>query len=189
MRIWPEKANGEKSNRKNDILYEYAESRLIRGFERMKRGMKQVLGTLAAVGIFLGSLFFGNSQPASALTINDLAVNLSDSAVNSALIANAGGKDLRNAVDDKLATEYGNKIDVNNTNIASFRKYRGLYPTIAGKVVSNAPYESVEDILDIPTLNQVEQDRLKQNMDIFTISDPDPALVEGADRFNNGVYK
>ena len=88
-----------------------------------------------------------------------------------------------------MATAYGNKIDVNNTNIAAFRKHRGLYPTIAGKVVSNAPYDSVEDILNIPNLREIEKDRLQKNMDIFTISAPDPALVEGADRFNNGVYK
>ncbi|MEM6869426.1 MAG: photosystem II complex extrinsic protein PsbU [Cyanobacteria bacterium P01_C01_bin.121] len=151
----------------------------------MKRGMKQALGVLAAVSIFVGSLLFGAVQPVSALSLNSMS-----SAVNAgALVANAGGKDLRNAVDDKLATEYGNKIDVNNTNIASFRKYRGLYPTIAGKVVSNAPYDAVEDILDIDGLSSVERDRLEKNMDIFTISDPDPALVEGADRFNNGVYK
>ncbi|MEL6556503.1 MAG: photosystem II complex extrinsic protein PsbU, partial [Cyanobacteria bacterium J06621_11] len=122
--------------------------------------MRQVLGTLAAVGIFLGSLLLGsvigNVQPVSALSLNELGSALN----NSALVANAGGEELRNSVDDKLATEYGSKIDVNNTNIASFRKFRGLYPTIAGKVVSNAPYEAVEDILNIPTLNQVEQDRL-----------------------------
>ena len=105
------------------------------------------------------------------------------------LLANAGGRELRNSVDDKYSTEYGNKIDVNNTNIAAFRKYRGLYPTIAGKVVTNAPYDSVEDILEIPGLRQVEKDRIQQNLDVFTISAPDPALVEGADRFNNGVYK
>ena len=106
-----------------------------------------------------------------------------------ALLANAGGRELRNSIDDKMSTEYGNKIDVNNTNIAAFRKYRGLYPTIAGKVVSNAPYDAVEDILEIPGLRQVEKDRIQQNLDVFTISAPDPALVEGADRFNNGVYK
>lgn len=177
-----------KPNRKNDILYEYAESRLIRGFERMKRGMKQALGTLIAVGIFVGSLLFGGSQPVSALSLDGVALS-STFAGSTALLANAGGRELRNNVDDKLATDYGSKIDVNNTNIASFRKYRGLYPTIAGKVVSNAPYEAIEDILDIDSLSEVERDRLQKNMDIFSISDPDPALVEGADRFNNGVYK
>lgn len=153
----------------------------------MKRAIKQALGVLVAVGMVAGmmaSLVLGNAQPVEAAGL-DMLMN----PTGSALLANAGGKELRNSVDDKLATEYGNKIDVNNTNIASFRKFRGLYPTIAGKVVSNAPYESVEDVLDIPSLSDVERDRLEKNMDIFTISAPDPALVEGADRFNNGVYK
>jgi len=173
------------SNRKNDILYGYAESRLVRGFERMKQGMKQAIGVLIAAVILSGSLLFGSAQPVSALSLNDLSLN----GLSATLVANAGGRELRNAVDDKLATDYGNKIDVNNTNIAAFRKFRGLYPTIAGKVVSNAPYDTVEDILKIPGLRQIEKDRLQQNIDVFTISDPDPALVEGADRFNNGVYK
>jgi photosystem II PsbU protein len=149
----------------------------------MKRAIKQALGALVAVGILLGSLL-GNVQPMSAAS---LSINSVTS--GAAVLANAGGKELRNSVDDKLSTEYGSKIDVNNTNIASFRKFRGLYPTIAGKVVSNAPYQSIEDVLDIPGLSAIEKDRLQKNLDIFTISDPDPALVEGADRFNNGVYK
>lgn len=150
----------------------------------MKRAIKQALTAMVAFGMMIGSLF-GAVQSAEAVGLGDISI----SSANSVLLANAGGKELRNSVDDKLATEYGNKIDVNNTNIASFRKYRGLYPTIAGKVVSNAPYENVEDVLDIPNLSDVERDRLEKNMDIFTISAPDPALVEGADRFNNGVYK
>lgn len=169
----------------------------------MKRSMKRALGkqafgkqalaALMAVGIFLGSLLFGNVPPVSALSLSGSLSGSWSSSANAAMgitmLANAGGEELRNSIDDKLATAYGNKIDVNNTNIASFRKYRGLYPTIAGKVVSNAPYDSVEDILNIPGLKEVERDRLQKNIDIFTISAPDPALVEGADRFNNGVYK
>ncbi len=151
----------------------------------MKQGMKKALGAMIAVGVLVSSLLFGNAQPVAAAGIGgDLAVSSGMS-----LLANAGGRELRNSIDDKLATEYGSKIDVNNTNIAAFRKHRGLYPTIAGKVVSNAPYDSVEEILEIPGLKQVEKDRIQQNIDVFTISDPDPALVEGADRFNNGVYK
>ncbi len=163
----------------------------------MKEGMKRALSTLvaitAAITIGITSLLLGTIggavQPASALSIQAIATNSISAANGMALLANAGGKELRNSIDDKLATEYGNKIDVNNTNIASFRKFRGLYPTIAGKVVSNAPYDSIEDILSIPNLSDIEKDRLQKNIDIFTISDPDPALVEGADRFNNGVYK
>ncbi len=158
----------------------------------MKEGMRRVLSTLVAITIMVGSLLWGtlgsSVQPASALS-NKLSINMNSTANSAMLLANTGGKELRNSVDDKLATEYGNKIDVNNTNIASFRKFRGLYPTIAGKVVSNAPYDKVEDVLSIPGLSDIEKDRLQKNIDIFTISDPDPALVEGADRFNNGVYK
>lgn len=153
----------------------------------MKQGMKKALGTLVAFGLLMGSLLLGNAQPVSALSLGSASViGLSQ---NMPLIANAGGRELRNSVDDKLATDYGNKIDINNTNIASFRKFRGLYPTIAGKVVSNAPYDSIDDVLRIPGLSEVERDRLEKNIDIFSISAPDPALVEGADRFNNGVYK
>ncbi len=158
----------------------------------MKSGMKRALYTWVAIALLVSSLIFGNVQPVAAATgtqfVNQQFVNQQFISW-SALLANAGGEELRNSIDDKLATDYGNKIDVNNTNIASFRKFRGLYPTIAGKVVSNAPYSSVEDILDIPGLSEVERDRLEQNIAIFTISAPDPALVEGADRFNNGVYK
>ena len=154
----------------------------------MKRAIKQALSAMVAIGMMVGSLF-GSMHSAEAASLNAVGLSANLNGAASALLANAGGRELRNSVDDKLATDYGSKIDVNNTNIASFRKYRGLYPTIAGKVVSNAPYESIEDVLDIPNLSDVERDRLKQNMDIFTISDPDPALVEGADRFNNGVYK
>ena len=161
----------------------------------MKSSMKQVLYTIVAVGILVSSLLVGNVQPAAALPITRAVTQVGTQAgllvggQSALLVADASGRELRNSIDDKLATEYGNKIDVNNTNIASFRKFRGLYPTIAGKVVSNAPYDAVEDVLDIPGLSPVEKDRLEKNLDVFTISDPDPALVEGADRFNNGVYK
>lgn len=152
---------------------------------RIKQVISTFVGTAIAFGMLVGSLLLSNAQPASAVGFGTQLQSVG----NTALLANAGGRDLRNSIDDKLATEYGNKIDVNNTNIASFRKFRGLYPTIAGKVVSNAPYDSVDDVLNIPGLSTVEKDRLEQNIDIFTISPPDPALVEGADRFNNGVYK
>jgi photosystem II PsbU protein len=96
---------------------------------------------------------------------------------------------LRNAVDAKLSTEYGSKLDLNNTNVQNFRKYPGLYPTLAGKIVQNAPFNRVEDVLDMPGLTDKQVQVLKDNLDNFTVTVPDPALVEGADRFNNGVYK
>ena len=38
-------------------------------------------------------------------------------------------KELRNKADDKLDTEFGKKIDLNNTNVRAFQRYPGMYPT------------------------------------------------------------
>jgi photosystem II PsbU protein len=140
--------------------------------------MKRLFSLLMMVGLLVGSLLLSDVAPV-------MAAGLQSPFTMTAVLAEAP----RNAVDDKLATDYGAKIDVNNTNVAAFSLYKGLYPTIAGKVVRNAPYESLNDILDIPGLSQTEIDRLEANMEHFTISAPDPALVEGDDRYNNGVYK
>ena len=138
--------------------------------------MKRFFGLLMALGLVFGT-FVSNAQPALANMLNS----------GTALLAEVELP--RNAVDDKLATEYGYKLDINNTNIAAFRKYRGLFPTIAGKIVRNAPYDNLDDILEIPGLSDIEKSRIQENMDVFTISPPNPALVEGADRYNNGAYK
>lgn len=99
------------------------------------------------------------------------------------------GEEIRNAVDDKLATEYGSKLDLNNANVQAFVKYKGMYPTIAGKILKNAPYDTVEDVLDIPGLSDRERDIIESHLGDFAVTPPDPALVEGADRYNNGVYR
>lgn len=97
--------------------------------------------------------------------------------------------DLTNVVDEKLGSAYGKKIDLNNTNINAFAQYQGLYPTLARLIVKNAPYESVEDVLELPGLSDRQKDTLEANLDNFTVTDVEEALVEGGDRFNNGVYK
>ena len=77
----------------------------------------------------------------------------------------------------------------NSKAIFAFTELRGLYPTVASKVVKNAPYNSVEDVLNIPGLSSRQKDLLQSNLDNFTVTDPEDALVGGADRYNNGVYK
>jgi photosystem II PsbU protein len=94
-----------------------------------------------------------------------------------------------NAVDAKLAGEYGQKIDLNNTNIFAFSEYPGLYPTIASAILKNAPYDSVQDVLEISGLSAHQKEVLEANLDNFTVTDVDIALVGGADRYNNGNYK
>lgn len=133
--------------------------------------MKRLVGLLIAIGVLVGWFGgFGLTQPALAAE-------------------NAAERPLVNIIDAKLGTEYGAKLDLNNTNVQKFRKYPGLYPTLAGKIVQNAPYDAVEDVLDIPGLTEQQIDILKANLDNFTVTDTDPALVEGADRYNNGVYR
>ena len=95
---------------------------------------------------------------------------------------------LRNQVDQKLGSEYGQKIDLNNTNIRAFAEYPGLYPTLARILVKNAPYDNVEDVLDIPGLSERQINTLQANLGNFAVTDVEDALVEGSDRYNNGIY-
>ncbi len=95
---------------------------------------------------------------------------------------------LKNNVDAKLATEFGKKIDLNNTNVRAFRQYRGLYPNLARKVIDNAPYASVAEVLDIPGLSERQKSILEANLDNFAVTSPEDALRQGDDRVNNGQY-
>ncbi len=95
---------------------------------------------------------------------------------------------LRNRVADKIG-ESGKKIDLNNANVNAFVRYRGLYPTLARVVVKNAPYENVEDVLSIGGLSDHQKQVLQANLDNFIVTDVEQALVEGGDRYNNGIYK
>ncbi|NEQ30612.1 MAG: photosystem II complex extrinsic protein PsbU [Leptolyngbya sp. SIO4C5] len=150
--------------------------------------MKRLLGVLMALGILVsGWMGLGTTQAAVAAEFN--ATVSAPAPLLAQIFRDAVKGNPRNAVDDKLRTEYGSKIDLNNANITAFTKYPGLYPTIARKILANSPFDTVEDVLDMPGLSDREIDRLKANLDNFTVTPPDPALVEGADRFNNGVYK
>lgn len=61
---------------------------------------------------------------------------------------------VENQVDVKLSTEFGQKIDLNNTNVRAFRQHKGLYPTLASIIVRYAPYAKVEDVLEIKGLSE-----------------------------------
>jgi photosystem II PsbU protein len=95
----------------------------------------------------------------------------------------------RNRADDRLAEVYGKKIDLNNTNIASFQRFPGLYPTLASKIVRNAPYESVKDVLNIKGLSERQKQILEANLDNFVVNEVESVFTEGDDRYNNGIYR
>jgi photosystem II PsbU protein len=94
-----------------------------------------------------------------------------------------------NQADAKLATEFGKKIDLNNTNVRAFQQYPGLYPTLAKKIIKNAPYSKVEDVLNLPGLSDRQKQTLQANFDNFTVTELEPAFNEGDERFNNGIYR
>ena len=141
--------------------------------------MKQLVGLLVALAVLFGWV----SSPAAAQPISGASFAPFEAMVWLAETSS------QNAVDAKLNTEYGEKLDLNNANVQGFRKFPGLYPTLARKILLNAPYDTVEDVLDLPGLSEQQLDILRTNLDNFTVTQTDSAFVEGGDRFNNGVYK
>lgn len=95
----------------------------------------------------------------------------------------------QNRADQKLGTDFGKKIDLNNTNIAAFQKYPGLYPNLAKKIIKNAPYKKVEDVLNLAKLSDKQKALLQANLDNFTVTEFEPNFNEGDDRINNGIYR
>ncbi len=142
--------------------------------------MRRVVRLLAVVGLVLYCLGWAVPQKAIAADFSRVTFGLQP-----ILAAEAP---IRNTVDDKLQTEYGQKLDLNNTNVRAFRKYPGLYPTLAGLIVANAPYNKVEDVLSIPNLTEPQKKLLQANLDNFAVTKVESALTEGDDRINNGLY-
>uniref|UniRef100_A0A7S0SS63 Photosystem II 12 kDa extrinsic protein n=1 Tax=Chromulina nebulosa TaxID=96789 RepID=A0A7S0SS63_9STRA len=81
----------------------------------------------------------------------------------------------------------GDKIDLNNANIRAYLKLPGLYPTIAGKIVTSGPFKTVADLYNIPSLSNTEKDTLKKYEGKFLVLDPKPEYV--LDKINNGLYR
>jgi photosystem II PsbU protein len=141
--------------------------------------LRRVFSVFLGITVLLGSwVSFGCHRPAIAQSL------LQQSLQQTYPLAEV----LRNPVDEKLG-EVGSKVDLNNSNVMAFRRYPGLYPTLARKIIQNAPFDTVEDVLDIPGLSDRELDVLKANLDNFVVTPTEPALTEGADRINPGVYK
>jgi photosystem II PsbU protein len=78
-------------------------------------------------------------------------------------------------------------VDVNNANVRAYLKMPGMYPTVAGKIASNGPYNSVGDLYNIPGLSGKEKEVIKKYESRFTAQKPAADYV--IDRINNGLYK
>ncbi|NJN57321.1 MAG: photosystem II complex extrinsic protein PsbU [Leptolyngbyaceae cyanobacterium SL_5_9] len=140
--------------------------------------MRRLVGVVLVLGLLVGCL--GWLVPQSAI-----AANLSSLTFNSSPVLAA---EIRNSVDDKIR-ELGSKLDLNNTNVRAFTQYPGMYPTLARMIVKNAPFDEVEDVLNMPNLTDRQKEILQANLDKFTVTPPADAFVEGGDRFNNGIYR
>jgi photosystem II PsbU protein len=148
--------------------------------------VKRLVRLVTVFALFIGCLgWLGTSQIAQASTLRTFSLQ----PVTVLAVEATEGLRNRNRADEKLGTEFGKKIDLNNTNVRAFQQFRGLYPTLAKKIVLNAPYKSVEDVLNIKGLSDRQKQTLQANFDNFTVTEMESVFNEGDDRFNNGIYR
>lgn len=134
--------------------------------------MKRFIGILTAILVIVGSWGFAGAATAGESLFT----------VHSTLLARI------NTADAKRQELIKGKLDLNNSDVREFRKLRGFYPSLASKIIQNAPYESVEDVLEIPGLSDSQLERLQANIDEFFVTDMDPSMNAGGDRYNPGLY-
>ncbi|MGB5633628.1 MAG: photosystem II complex extrinsic protein PsbU [Waterburya sp.] len=138
--------------------------------------MKRFVGILAALLLIVGSWGFAPSAQASETGF--VNVNLQ----SSTLLARI------NTADAKRQELIKGKLDLNNSDVREFRKLRGFYPNLASKIIQNAPYDTVEDVLEIPGLSESQIERLQANLDEFFVTDMESSMNAGGDRYNPGLY-
>ena len=134
--------------------------------------MKKFIGIITAILVIVGSWGFAGAATAGENSFT----------VHSTLLARV------NTADAKRQELIKGKLDLNNSDVREFRRLRGFYPSLASKIIQNAPYESVEDVLEIPGLSDSQVERLQANLDEFFVTDVDPSMNAGGDRYNPGLY-
>ncbi len=139
--------------------------------------MKRLLGITIALLLVVGSWGFVGTSQAQASDLNIFTLQ------SSPILAVR-----RNIADEKRLELERGKLDLNNSHVRQFRELRGFYPNLASKIIQNAPYEKVEDVLEIPGLSERQRERLQANLDKFIVTAPDPSMNAGDDRYNPGVY-
>lgn len=145
--------------------------------------MKRLVRLLSVFSLLLGCWGFLGASQAQAAHFNIVTFQ------SAPILGVESVQSLRNPADEKLAEVYGKKIDLNNTNVRAFQKYPGLYPNIARKVIANAPYEKVEDVMKIEGLSDRQKKILEGNLAHFTVTQRSSVFNEGDDRINNGIYR
>lgn len=139
--------------------------------------MKKLIQVLAVLVVVISSFAFGINQSSA----GELQLTLPSSPILAVT-------ERRNPADALLETEFGKKYDLNNTPLRKFREIPGFYPTLAKKIGQYAPYEKVEDVLNIPDLTEGQKAKLEANLDKFTVTPPVDIFNEEDNRINPGVY-
>jgi photosystem II PsbU protein len=136
--------------------------------------MKRFVSIVAALLLVLGAWGFAPVARASETGLFTIQP--------SALLARV------NTSDAKRQELIKGKLDLNNSDVREFRRLKGFYPDLASKIIQNAPYNSVEDVLDIPGLSPSQSERLRASLDEFFITDVEASMNAGGDRYNPGLY-
>ncbi|MEO0011823.1 MAG: hypothetical protein RLZZ535_212 [Cyanobacteriota bacterium] len=136
--------------------------------------MKRLVGIVAALLLIFGAWGFTPVAQASETGLFTIQP--------SALLARV------NTSDAKRKEFIKGKLDLNNSDVREFRRLRGFYPDLASKIIQNAPYKDVEDVLDIPGLSPSQAERLQANIDEFFVTDVEASMNAGGDRYNPGLY-
>jgi hypothetical protein len=54
------------------------------------------------------------------------------------------------------------KLDINNAPVADYMQFPGMYPTIGGKIATNAPYKSLKEVYKLNNLSAAEKSKIKE---------------------------
>ena len=136
--------------------------------------MKKFLGTIVALLLIVGSWGFAQTAQASEMVMFNVQSPVLLARINTA--------------DAKRRELVKGKLDLNNSDVREFRKLPGFYPGLASKIIQNAPYKDVDDVLDIPGLSNSQVKRLQANLEEFVITDVEASMNAGGDRYNPGLY-
>lgn len=80
------------------------------------------------------------------------------------------------------------KIDVNNTILRNYRKLPGFYPTLARILILNAPYDSLEEILEIEGLTEEQKQLIRANFVNFELGEYREGDSQRENLINKGYY-
>jgi photosystem II PsbU protein len=141
-----------------------------------------LLGALAG-GSVATLVLSGHSKPTDAVNRRELFAKMVGA---SALL----GATAANAEVDYAGVGYlggASIIDVNNANVRVYQKLPGVYPNAAGKIVSNAPYKSKEDMYVKAKFSAKEAENVKKYDAKFIFLEPRPEYI--IDNINNGLYR